>query len=126
MPVEERPDILLRTKLRPTFVSSRLLPREHLLEFSQVARHRLVLVHASAGAGKSSLLSSLVHGQKQPAAWYSLTESDFDPGLFLAYIVESLALAYPEAFGSLSVGDDWRQLTSPRSTELWNILNPSC
>jgi len=112
MPVAERSDILLKTKLRPTFVSSRLLPREHLLEFSQVARHRLVLVHASAGAGKSSLLSSLVHSQAQPVAWYSLTESDFDPGLFLAYILESLSLAYPEVFASLTVGEDWRQLTS--------------
>lgn len=116
MPTAERSDILLKTKLRPTFVNSRLLPREHLLEASQLARHRLVLIHASAGAGKSSLLSSLVHNQARPAAWYSLTESDFDPGLFLAYILESLAMAYPAAFAALEVGEDWRQLTS-------NLLN---
>ncbi len=112
MPVAERSNILLKTKLRPTFVNSRLLPREHLLEASQLARHRLVLIHASAGAGKSSLLSSLVHNHARPAAWYSLTETDFDPGLFLAYVLESLAMAYPAAFGGLEVGDDWRQLTS--------------
>ena len=51
---------------------------------------KMALISASAGFGKTSLVSEWIAGCKRPAAWLSLDEGDNDPARFLAYLVASL------------------------------------
>jgi LuxR family maltose regulon positive regulatory protein len=87
------PKTLLRTKLflptlRPHLV---LLPQliDRLNQGLQLG-HKLTLVSAPAGFGKTTLLSSWVAACARPVAWLSLDEGDNDPTRFLAYLVAAL------------------------------------
>src|SRR3990172_50739 len=51
---------------------------------------KLTLVSASAGFGKTTLVSEWVAGCGRPVAWLSLDEADNDPAGFLAYLVAAL------------------------------------
>jgi LuxR family maltose regulon positive regulatory protein len=44
------------------------------------AGHKLTLVSAPAGFGKTTLIGEWVAGCGRPAAWLSLDEGDSDPG----------------------------------------------
>ena len=55
-----------------------------------VAGRRLILVSASAGFGKTSLVSEWIADCGRPAAWLSLDEGDSDPACFLAHLGASL------------------------------------
>jgi LuxR family maltose regulon positive regulatory protein len=50
----------------------------------------LTLISASAGFGKTTLMSEWVASCEQPVAWLSLDEGDNDPARFLTYLVASL------------------------------------
>jgi LuxR family maltose regulon positive regulatory protein len=84
---------LLRTKLyippsRPNLVlRARLMER---LEAALRLRHRLTLVSARAGAGKTTLVSEWLHQQDRSATWLSLDANDNDPRRFFGYLVASL------------------------------------
>src|SRR3989304_177645 len=59
---------------------------------------KLTLISASAGFGKTTLVSEWVASCGQPVAWLSLDEGDNDPACFLAYLVaalQTLALRSP-------------------------------
>ena len=51
---------------------------------------KLTLICASAGFGKSTLISEWANACPYPSAWLSLDEDDRDPNLFLEYLVASL------------------------------------
>jgi ATP/maltotriose-dependent transcriptional regulator MalT len=53
-------------------------------------RHRLTLVSAKAGAGKTTLVSECLHHQERPATWLALDANDNDPRRFFHYLVASL------------------------------------
>ncbi len=82
---------LLSTKFyippaRPEFV-----PRPRLIErLDGGLPRKLTLISASAGFGKTTLLSEWVTGCKRPVAWLSLDEGDNDPTRFLAYLISAL------------------------------------
>jgi len=84
---------LLATKLyippqRPNLVlRPRLMAR---LEDALRLRHRLTLVSAKAGSGKTTLVSEWMHLQKRPATWLSLDANDNDPRRFFGYLVAAL------------------------------------
>ena len=84
---------ILATKLyipppRPKIV---LRPRliERLNEGLSSGR-KLTLISASAGFGKTTLVSEWVAGCERPVAWLSLDEGDNDPTRFLTYLVAAL------------------------------------
>jgi LuxR family maltose regulon positive regulatory protein len=52
--------------------------------------HKLTLISASAGFGKTTLVSEWVAGCGEPVAWLSLDEGDNDPTRFLTYLVAVL------------------------------------
>ena len=54
------------------------------------AGRRLILVSASAGFGKTTLVSEWIANCGRPAVWLSLDEGDSDPARFLAYLVVAL------------------------------------
>ena len=89
---------ILATKLyipppRPKIV---LRPRliERLNEGLSSGR-KLTLISASAGFGKTTLVSEWVAGCERPVAWLSLDEGDNDPTRFLTYLVAALQTIAP-------------------------------
>ncbi|RLC60804.1 MAG: hypothetical protein DRI80_10190 [Chloroflexota bacterium] len=89
---------LVRTKLGPPPLRSDLIPRARLLDALREAlcSHRLTLLSAPAGYGKTTLLSALAHTTSQPPlCWLSLDEGDNDPILFLSYIFAALQAINP-------------------------------
>ena len=91
-------DPLLLTKLyipppRPKIV---LRPRliERLNEGLSAGR-KLTLISASAGFGKTTLVSEWVASCGQPVAWLSLDEGDNDPTRFLTYLIAALQTIAP-------------------------------
>ncbi|MFM8320070.1 MAG: helix-turn-helix transcriptional regulator, partial [Chloroflexota bacterium] len=58
---------------------------------------KLTLISASAGFGKTTLVSEWLAGCSRPAAWLSLDEGDNDPPRFLAYLIAALQTIAPEA-----------------------------
>lgn len=95
---------LLRTKLHPHHgEGTPLLERVALLERLMTARdHRLAILSAPAGFGKSTVLSQYrrrLLEQGAAVAWLSCDEADSEPTRFLQYLVASIEATCP-GFGS--------------------------
>ncbi|MEJ2149893.1 MAG: LuxR C-terminal-related transcriptional regulator [Chloroflexota bacterium] len=81
--------------------------------------HRLTLVSAPAGFGKTTLLSAWAGGSERAVTWLTLEESDADPAQFLTYLVA--ALGQIEA----GIGEPLRQiLQSPQPPPPHSLLAP--
>jgi LuxR family maltose regulon positive regulatory protein len=77
----------LTTKLYIPPLRANLVPRLHLIEqLDEELRpgHRLTLVSAPAGFGKTTLVSEWLHQGKWPFTWLSLDDGDNDSTRFLA------------------------------------------
>jgi LuxR family maltose regulon positive regulatory protein len=85
---------LLPTKFYLPPVPAGFVARPHLLdELNQALTHRLTLVSAPAGAGKTTLISAWVQSAHEKGAiigWLGLDDTDNDPGLFMNYMIASL------------------------------------
>lgn len=65
--------------------------RPRLIERLNGGLHRkLTLISASAGFGKTTLVSEWIAGCERPVAWLSLDERDNDPARLLTYLVAAL------------------------------------
>jgi len=95
---------LLRTKLFVPPVRPKIVPRPRLIERLDQALqlgHKLILISAPAGFGKTTLVSEWVGNLRADGgkashianrvAWLSLDENDQDPSRFLAYFIAALA-----------------------------------
>ena len=94
---------LLLTKIEPPRVRPGHVPRGDLVErLRHGLHHRLNLVSAPAGWGKTSLLAEWLAAEADvPFAWLSLDEDDNDPARFWAYAAAALRKAgvdVPPAF----------------------------
>jgi LuxR family maltose regulon positive regulatory protein len=114
------PETLLRTKLFIPSLRPNLVPRQHLIErlkHGLQLGHRLTLISAPAGFGKTTLVGEWVAGCDRPAAWLSLDESDNDPARFLTYLVAALQTVAPNiGEGVLAV------LQSPQPSPIDSLL----
>ena len=89
---------ILRTKLHRPPVDRTHLHRDHLLDRLNKGQHRpLALVSASAGYGKSTLVSCWLEACKIPGAWVSLDQDDNDLRPFLSYFVSAIQSIFPGA-----------------------------
>jgi LuxR family maltose regulon positive regulatory protein len=111
---------LLLTKLyvpppRPKIVLRlRLIER---LNESLSAGCKLTLISASAGFGKTTLVSEWIAGCGLPVAWLSLDEGDSDLARFLTYLVAALQTIVPMiGTGVLAI------LSSPQPPPIESIL----
>lgn len=82
---------ILATKLfipppRPSIVTRRRL----FERLDEGLHHKLILVSAPAGFGKTTLVSEWLAGCGQLVAWLSLDEGDNDPVRFLTHLVAAL------------------------------------
>jgi len=88
---------ILTPKKRPD-----LLHRPRLVDF--VHEHidrKLLLISASAGYGKTSLLVDYAYDTDLPVCWLSLVESARDPRVFLEYLIAAINHHFPQ-FGDRS------------------------
>src|SRR2546421_2770145 len=84
------PDLLV-TKFTIPPVRSVLLQRSHLLTVLDQSRSfPLTLLSASAGFGKTTLLSAWASQSTSQVAWLSLDEQDNDPTRFWVYVIAAL------------------------------------
>jgi LuxR family maltose regulon positive regulatory protein len=96
--VPTAPAILLSTKLHPPASRRELVPRSLLVErLGEVRGHKLTLVAAPAGWGKTTLLAAWNRTEdgQRPFAWLSLDAADNDPVRFWSYVVEALRTVEP-------------------------------
>lgn len=104
-PAAQPADIIaavVRTKLAPPRLRDDTVARPRLVDALRdaVTAHRLTLVSAPAGYGKTTLLASLpVACPDLSVAWLALDVADDDPAWFLAGIVASLREVRP-GFGA--------------------------
>jgi len=83
-------NLVIRTKLIPPRPRRRTLHRPRLTaRLTEALDHRLTLVHAGAGYGKSTALAALAD-QDVPLAWYSVADEDKDPLVFTAHLIYAL------------------------------------
>ncbi len=84
---------LLATKLYIPPARKNLVPRPRLVqrldEASQQGQ-KLLLVSASAGYGKTTLVTEWLRGIHTKTTWLSLDRTDNDPARFLAYLIAAL------------------------------------
>jgi LuxR family maltose regulon positive regulatory protein len=88
----------LATKLYIPPSRRRIVVRPRLVERLNeglAAGHRLTLVSAPAGFGKTTLIGEWVAACGRPAAWLSLDEGDSDPSRFLIYLIAALQTVAP-------------------------------
>jgi LuxR family maltose regulon positive regulatory protein len=86
---------LLATKLYTPLARKNLVPRQRLIQMLNNAWQqdkKLALVSASAGYGKTTLVTEWVRGLQTKSAWLSLDETDNDPARFLTYLIAALHL----------------------------------
>ena len=84
---------ILATKLYISPPPPKAVSRPRLLERLNEglsAGRKLTLISASAGFGKTTLVSEWIASRGRPVAWLSLDEGDNDPTRFLIYLVTAL------------------------------------
>src|SRR5579871_2219117 len=87
---------MLATKLYLPPPRPHLVSRPRLLErLNAGLHHKLTLISAPAGFGKTTLVSEWLTRCERPAAWLSLDEGDNDPARFLAYLIAALQTIAP-------------------------------
>ncbi|HET7034500.1 MAG TPA: LuxR C-terminal-related transcriptional regulator [Thermomicrobiaceae bacterium] len=89
---------LLATKLRIPPPPRHAVRRERLLDAleDRIADHKLVLLSAPAGYGKTTLLAEWARASRYPIAWLTLGEQEGDPERFLRYLLRAWEAVQPE------------------------------
>jgi LuxR family maltose regulon positive regulatory protein len=109
---------ILATKLYVPPPRSKIVLRPRLIEqLNKGLHHRLILISAPAGFGKTTLVSEWVAGCERLVAWLSLDEGDSDPARFLTYLVSALQTIAPDV-GEGVLG----ALQSPQPPPIESIL----
>jgi len=88
------PTPILATKLYIPPPRAEIVLRPRLIERLN-AGSKLTIISASAGFGKTTLLSAWIADCGQPVAWLSLDESDSDLSRFLTYVIAALQTIQP-------------------------------
>jgi LuxR family maltose regulon positive regulatory protein len=90
---------ILTTKLYAPSARPEWVPRPRLiqqLEEGLQLGHRMTVISAPAGFGKTTLLSDWLRRTDRSVAWLSLDEGDNDPTRFLAYLIAALQRIDPD------------------------------
>jgi LuxR family maltose regulon positive regulatory protein len=94
---------ILATKLYIPPPRAKIVLRPRLIERLNEglsAGCKLTLISASAGFGKTTLVSAWIASCGRPVAWLSLDEGDNDPARFLTYLVAALQTLPPKTGGA--------------------------
>ena len=92
---------LIQTKLNRPRLRGDLVHRSHLMErLACGAEHKLTLISAPAGYGKTTLLAQWLEACPYPSAWLSLDAGDSDLGRFVSYTTAAIRTVYRESCAS--------------------------
>jgi LuxR family maltose regulon positive regulatory protein len=90
-------DPIQLAKVLPPPLRDETLARDRLLDWlSAKIHHRLVLVIAEAGYGKTTLLADFTRRTRAKVAWYRLDPSDRDWIVFARYLVAAFRVHFPD------------------------------
>ncbi|MEJ2302052.1 MAG: hypothetical protein P8Y14_11045, partial [Anaerolineales bacterium] len=132
------PEILLRTKLSVPPLRASMIPRPHLIErlsHGLKLGHKLTLISAPAGFGKTTLVCEWVGNLRLDTAkesqinnriaWLSLDEDDNDPTRFLAYFINALkhVEGIETTFGDAALSMLRAPLPPPTNDILSSLIN---
>ncbi|MED4954770.1 LuxR C-terminal-related transcriptional regulator [Paenibacillus macerans] len=82
---------ILTTKLHIPPARTKVVQRSHLFQrLSEGQQGKLMLISASAGYGKTTLVSEWLADCRRRAAWLSLDEGDNDPVRFLLHLIAAI------------------------------------
>lgn len=88
------------TRFRPPTFTRPTVPRQRILDrLGSGPRSKLVLIHAPAGYGKSTLAAQWVEALTREGvktAWLAIDSDDNNPGWFLAHLVEAIRRSMPD------------------------------
>ncbi|HSM55591.1 MAG TPA: LuxR C-terminal-related transcriptional regulator [Candidatus Sulfomarinibacteraceae bacterium] len=92
----------MATKLQIPPRPSHILPRARLVGSleSALLDHKLILITAPAGYGKTTLLAQWARSSRLPVAWLALEEADNDPERFMRYLLGAWETVQPEVMES--------------------------
>lgn len=92
---------LIRGKILRPSLPERLVQRPRLDRriADLIADHRVVVVTATPGAGKTTALCCALSGHTTPVAWLTLDDTDAAPGRLLSYLEAALGEALPDVAG---------------------------
>ena len=119
---------ILATKLYIPPPRSKIVLRPRLIERLNEGLSsgcKLTIISASAGFGKTTLVSEWIAGCGQPVAWLSLDEGDNDPTRFLTYLIaalQTLALSKVEGIAENIGAGVLGTLQSPQPPPIESIL----
>jgi LuxR family maltose regulon positive regulatory protein len=116
---------LLKTKLYIPPPSPRLVDRPRLvlrLNEGLEQGHKLTLVSASVGYGKTTLVSSWLFTTSRPFAWLSLDAGDNDPARFWRYCIAALQTVQP-ALGQAELALLQTARTPPIENLVTDLIN---
>jgi len=89
---------LLQTRLQPPLLPADITARPRVNRLMQRgAEHKLLLVTAPAGYGKTTAVLCWVQQQPQPVAWLALDAATNDLNGFVAYVVAAVQRVAPDA-----------------------------
>ncbi len=109
---------LLATKLYIPQPRSALVQRTHLIDrLNDGINHKLTLISAPAGFGKTTLLSEWISQCEMPTAWISLDKGDNDFVQFINYLVAALK-SIEASLGRTALS----MLQSPQLPEIKSIM----
>jgi len=74
-----------------TLERERLLDRLHSWEDK-----KLIIIHAQAGQGKSTLAAGYVSSLARPSVWYNMDQEDDNPAVFLSCLGQAVQRAWPD------------------------------
>src|SRR5829696_2408645 len=93
---------VIRAKLAVPSLAEQRVPRVRLERrlAELLEDHRVVVVSATPGAGKTTAVAGAVHALGRPAAWLTVDRTDTAPGRLVTYLEAALAQALPEVEGA--------------------------
>lgn len=87
---------VLTTKLTPPTLRAQMVARPRLLaKLGDGAQRALTLVSATAGFGKTTLVSQWLTAPARPFAWLTLDDDDNAPARFFAHLISALQTLRP-------------------------------
>lgn len=93
--------IVVRTKFLVPLPRKKLLHRPRVAALlDQITAHRLTIVQAGPGYGKSTAVALHLCSSSHQFFWYSTSGTDADPHVFMSHLVWSMRSAYPRMGGS--------------------------
>ena len=91
---------VIRAKVRPPATEGWLeRVRPETLLADALESRRVVVVSATAGSGKTTLVAAVTQRLERPVAWLTLDWTDTAPGRLVTYQEEALGVAVPRARG---------------------------